>query len=65
MSAIIFLITDWSTQASPVTVTEWSKQAGPQVPLPHDPLGLFSLFFDDSLVSHIVDETNRYAEQSL
>ena len=35
------------------------------MPLPHDPLGLFSLFFDDDLVSLIVDETNRYAEQSL
>ena len=33
--------------------------------LPHDPIGLFSLFFDDSLISLIVDETNRYAEQSL
>ena len=33
--------------------------------MPHDPLGLFSLFFDDSLVSMIVDETNRYAEQAL
>ena len=33
------------------------------MPLPHDPLGLFSL--DDDVVSLIVDETNRYAEQSL
>ena len=53
-----FLITDWSTQASPITIAEWSQQAGPQVPLPHDPLELFSLFFDDSLVSMIVDETS-------
>ena len=42
-----------------------SNQAGPRVPLPQDPLGLFSLFFDKSLVSLIVDKTNRYAEQSL
>ena len=26
---------------------------------------LFSLFFDDNLISLIVDETNRYAEQAL
>ena len=39
-----FLITEWLTQASPVVVTEWSQQVGPQVPLRHDPLGLFSLF---------------------
>ena len=38
---------------------------GPQVPLPHDPLGLFSLFFYDTLLSLIVEETNRYAEQCL
>ena len=35
------------------------------MPLPQDPLGLFSLFFDDSLISLIVDETNRYATQAL
>ena len=58
-------ITDWSIQAAPVVVTPCSEQAGPKVPLPHDPLGLFSLFFDDTLVSMIVHETNRYAEQCL
>ena len=57
--------TEWSTQAHPVVVTPCTEQAGPRVPLPHDPLGLFSLFFDDSLVSLIVEETNRYAEQVL
>ena len=35
------------------------------MPLPQDPLGLLSLFFDDSLISLIVDETNRYATQAL
>ena len=35
------------------------------MPLPPDPLGLFSLFFDDNLVSLIVEETNRYASQVL
>ena len=32
---------------------------------PHEPVGLFSFFFDDNLVGLIVDETNRYAQQSL
>ena len=49
----------------PVAVTPCSEPAGPQVPLPSDPLGLFSLFFDDTLVDLIVKETNRYAEQTL
>ena len=35
------------------------------MPLPHDPLGIFSLFFDDLLVGMIVEKTNQYAEQSL
>ena len=56
------LIVDWSKDASPVVVTE---PAGPRVQLPSDPLGLFSLFFDDTLVDLIVEETNRYAEQTL
>ena len=46
-------------------VTPSSEQAGPQAQLPSDPLGLFSLFFDDTLVDLIVEETNRYAEQTL
>ena len=37
----------------------WSKNTTPPCPT------LFSLFFDDNLVSLIVDETNRYAQQSL
>ena len=55
----------WSTNASPVHVTPFNEQAGPKVPLPSDPLGLFSLFFDNDLISLIVKETNRYAEQAL
>ena len=58
-------ITEWSTQATPVVVTPCTELAGPTVPLPHDPLGIFSLFFDDNLVGMIVEETNRYAEQCL
>ena len=46
-------------------MTPCTKQPGPQVPLPSDPLGLFSLFFDDTLVDLIVEETNKYAELTL
>ena len=51
--------------ASTVVVTPWSEPVGSQVPLPSDPLGLFSLFFHDTPVDLIVKETNRYAEQTL
>ena len=33
--------------------------------LPHNLLGLFSLYFDDCLVSTILEQTNFYAEQCL
>ena len=56
-----YFITEWSKQACPVVITPCTEQAGPRVPLPQDPLGLFSLFFDENLVSLIVNETNRYA----
>ena len=46
-------------------MTPCSEPAGPRVQLPSDPLGLFSLFFDVTLVDLIVEETNRYAEQTL
>ena len=46
-------------------MTPCVELTGPKVPLPPDPLGLFSLFFDDRLVSLIVAETNRYATQVL
>ena len=62
---MIIFITKWSTQATPVVVTPCRELAGPRVPLPHDPLGIFSLFFNDKLVGTIVEETNRYAEQCL
>ena len=58
-------ITEWSNRAHPVIVNPCMAQAGPKVPLPQDPLSLFSLFFDDDLVGLIVDETNRYAQQTL
>ena len=41
--------TEWSTQAHPIVVLPCTGNAGPKVPLPHDPLGLFS-FFDNSVV---------------
>ena len=50
----------WSQDATPVVVTPCTEQPGPQVPLPSDPLDLFSLFFDDTFVDLIVEETNKY-----
>ena len=41
-----------------------TELAGPTVLLPHDPLGISSLYFDDNLMGMIV-ETNQYADQCL
>ena len=46
-------------------MTPCTEQPGPRVPLPSNPLGLFSLFFDDTLVDLIVGETNKYTELTL
>ena len=51
--------------ASSITVTPCDEQAGPTVPLPGDPVSLFSLDFDHALLSLIVRETNCYAKQAL
>ena len=59
MIIMTIFITEWSAQAAPVVVTPCTELAGPRVPLPHDPLGIFSLYFDDNLVGMIVEETNR------
>ena len=61
----IYFILDWSTDASPVMVTPRSEHAGPRVQLPSYPLGVFSIFLDNILVDLVVEETNRYAEQTL
>ena len=62
---VITILVAWSSDASPVFVSQCTDHPGPRVQLPSDPLGLFSLFFDDTLVDLIVEETNKYAELKL
>ena len=40
-------------------------ETGPAVPISSDSMQLFSLSFDDEVVSHIVTETDTYAQQCL
>ena len=51
--------------SSPVTVEPCTVPCGPTIPVSRDPLEMFSYFFTDDLLSHIVRETNRYAAQYL
>ena len=46
-----------------MTVESFSGTPGPAVPLSHEPVKLFSLFFDEQVIDLIVKETNRYASQ--
>ena len=51
--------------SSRVNVEPFSEPVGPTVTMPDSPLQIFSLFFTQSVIDHLVRETNRYAEQCL
>ena len=55
----------WARDLSPVHVQPCTAQVGPTAPTSRDPLEMFSNFFDDQQLSHIVTQTNRYAAQCL
>ena len=44
------------------TIDSFAESVGPTVSVPSSPLEAFMLFFTQSLLQLIVDETNRYAE---
>ena len=46
-------------------MTSFIGETGPAVPISSDPMELFSLFFDDEVVGHIITETNTYDQQCL
>ena len=52
----------WSNNYMPVTVDSFTESVGPTVSVPSSPLEAFMLFFTQSLLQLIVNETNRYAE---
>ena len=53
----------WTMVSSPVIVQPCTFPVGPRVPTSRDPLEMFSHFMDDTFLSNIVRETNRYAAQ--
>ena len=53
---------NWSNNYMPVTVDSFTESVGPTVPVPSSPLEAFMLYFTQSLLQLIVDETNRYAK---
>lgn len=57
--------TEWSETAELVDVQDFTQPVGPSTYIPNDPLGCFSLFFNDNVIDTIVTDTNRYAQQVL
>ena len=53
----------WTTNLTPVTIDPFTSSVGPTVDIPESPKEVFELFFSDDLMSEMVDETNRYAQQ--
>ena len=58
-------ILGWSRDCTSVTVAPFVGETGPAVPISSNPMELFSMFFDKEVVSHIITETYRYAQQCL
>ena len=52
----------WSNNYMLVTIDSFTESVGPTVSVPSSPLEAFMLFFTQSLLQLIVDETNRYVE---
>ena len=58
--------TEWSAAVSNTTDASFiGPTPGPTTPLSSDPMDIFSLFFDSTLVELIVTETNTYAKLCL
>ena len=62
---VMQMFVGWSMTSSPVTVEPCTVPCGPMIQVSRDPLEMFSHFFTNDLLSHIVRETNRYTAQYL
>jgi len=59
--------TPWTTNLKKPVVHEFcpSSPTGPNVPIPDSPKGIFHLFYSDSLLDHICEESNKYARHMM
>ena len=57
--------TTWSTTLTPVDIAPFTQEVGPTVSISLSPLDVFGLFFTDDICSHILHQSNLYAEQVL
>lgn len=56
----------WSEDLEDVEIPDFDEESGPvhMLPLNATPFQFFSLFFENTFVDYIVEQTNLYAEQS-
>ncbi|CAH2006986.1 unnamed protein product [Acanthoscelides obtectus] len=53
----------WTQNGIPRPAFPFTSNSGVQVPAKSNPLDIFEIFFDESLINLIVEETNRFAIQ--
>jgi hypothetical protein len=55
----------WATTLTPVEVKSFDSPVGPTTAIPESPGEVFEMFFTDDLMTRIVTESNRYAEDDM
>ena len=55
----------WSSSFTPIAVTPFSNPVGPTFTVGEDAGEIFNHFFTDSLIDHIVIQTNKYAQETM
>lgn len=56
---------EWENSTVPIPINPFQEEAGPTFEAVGTPVDIFSRLFPDTLISHIVVEMNRYAEQEM
>ena len=59
------LPSSWSADLKRVTTNSFTSRTGPTVSIPDSPQECFELFFSEDLQQKVVEETNRYARQTM
>ena len=53
----------WTATLNPVQVKPFTSPVGPATAIPESPREVFEMFFSDDLMTLMVTESNRYAEE--
>ncbi|KAL5515143.1 hypothetical protein EMCRGX_G000268 [Ephydatia muelleri] len=59
------LTAGWACSSTPIAINAFQEEAGPTFEVVDTPAETFSRLFPDTLIDHLVEETNHYAEQEM